>query len=262
MIEALGQKPHWQSAKLKDIPALLEGELHVWWLPLTLQEPQKSEALKLLNDIQRDKHARRATDELQEAYLAGRYFLLHLLAAYTEVDPHEIDLSYTRLNKPYLSNNAVNSNSPNNTPQNLHFNFTDTRGHNTNYGVFTFAHEHEVGVDIEAKHRHSNFDRIAQKRFTPQENKFVYDDGVLNPEKFLAIWTRKEAFGKATGRGINFTMNERNLASDGKHELTFFDDDDQAWRLLQMELGEEFIASVVHASHQELSVKAFHSLEI
>jgi len=128
------------------------------------------------------------------------------------------------------------------------------------YGVFAFTLSGEIGVDIEARQRSSNFSTIADRRFSAREREFVYEKGVINPEKFLAIWTRKEAFGKATGQGINFKMNRR--SSNGEHELEFTDEYDQAWRLLQLQLGEKFIACVVHASHQALSLKAFNALEI
>jgi len=251
MIERLGIQPKWQSAELQRVPSLLKHQLHLWWLPLELTEKQKAHALKLLSELQREKYERRRSDALKEAYLAGRYLLLNLLGAYTNTAPNELELSYTRLSKPFLSNPS----------QNLQFNFTDTTVNDRSVGVFAFALSHDLGVDIEAKQRRSNFIEIAKRRFTHRELEYVYDDGKLNSEKFLAIWTRKEAFGKATGQGINFKMNTCDLASDNRHELKFFDDDRCPWRLLQIELGDDFIASVVHAGHQILSITAFNYLE-
>lgn len=206
----------------------------------------------MLSDMQRDKYERRRNIGQKDAYLAGRYLLLRLLSAYTNTSPNELALSYTRLNKPFLSNQT----------QNIQFNFTDTSVAERSVGVFAFALSHDVGVDIEARHRRSNFIEIAKQRFTHRELEFVHDDGNFNSEKFLAIWTRKEAFGKATGQGINFKMNACDLASDDRHELKFYDGDRRPWRMLQIELGDDFVASVVHAGHQTLSVTAFNYLEI
>jgi len=250
MTKPLGLKLDWRAAKLSQLPEIAHGELHLWWLPLTLTTRQQEIALQLLSDLQRNRYERQTSPQLQEAYLAGRYFLLRLLAAYTNTDLHDIELKYTRLKKPYLSDQSID----------LHFNFTDTSGLTHKHGLYAFAKSHELGVDIEARNRQSNFELVSSKRFTAQEQTFIMDNGRIDPEKFLAIWTRKEAFGKATGQGINFKMNERNLVSHGKHELNFHDDEQRAWRLLQLELGNEFIASVVHEHHQTLNLRAFNQL--
>ena len=252
MIERLGIRPKWRNAQLQCIPRLLEHQLHIWWLPLELTEEQKERALKLLTEMQRDKYERRKSVAQKDAYLAGRYLLMSLLSAYTNTAPNQLELSYTRLNKPFLSNHT----------QNLQFNFSDTSVAERSVGVFAFALSHDVGVDIEARDRRSNFIEIAKRRFTQRELEFVHEDGHFNSEKFLAIWTRKEAFGKATGQGINFKMNACDLASDDQHDLNFYDSDRRPWRMLQIELAGDFIASVVHAGHQTMSITAFNYLEI
>lgn len=252
MIEKIGKNLSWNSASLESFPELNDDDLHLWWLPLKLDGDKPEHALSLLNDIQRDKYHRRATTELKKNYLAGRYYLLNLLGAYTQQAPNEVLLSYSRLNKPSLSDTSLG----------LEFNFTDT----ANYGVFAFSKFRHVGVDMERRDRQTNFQSIANRRFTKQELDFVYQHGKINSQRCLAIWTRKEAFGKATGLGINFQMNQRNLyqAKNGKYsdEHRFQDLEGTNWRCLQLSLGESFIASVVHEEHQELSLKAFKSLTI
>ncbi|MFQ3245393.1 MAG: 4'-phosphopantetheinyl transferase [Arenicella sp.] len=250
MMEKLGRNFNWNDASLQAFPYLAANELHLWWLPLELDQPQVRPALDLLSDIQRDKYHRRATTELQQNYLAGRYYLLNLLAAYTEQSPSEVLLSYSRLNKPSLSDPSLA----------LEFNFTDTNG----CGVFAFSRGRQVGVDIESRSRKINFKAIADRRFTRQELEFVYQNGELNTQRCLAIWTRKEAYGKATGQGINFKMNQRNLysAENDVHQHDFLDGNGEPWRCLQLQLGDQLIASVVHQEHQDLTVKTFKSLHI
>ncbi|MFT6407188.1 MAG: 4'-phosphopantetheinyl transferase [Arenicella sp.] len=250
MIEKLGQNLNWNNVSLQAFPLLMPNELHLWWVPLQLDHSQLKPALHLLSDIQRDKYHRRATAELKQNYLAGRYYLLHLLGAYTEQPPSDVLLSYSRLNKPSLSDSSLA----------LEFNFTDTNG----YGVFAFSRGRQVGVDIESRTRKINFKAIADRRFTKQELAFVYQNGELNRQRCLAIWTRKEAFGKATGLGINFKMNQQNMYSNESdaYQHTFADEHNTPWRCLQLQLGDQFIASVVHQEHQDLSIKAFNSLQI
>ncbi len=257
MIDNLAITPQWQTISASRSPNLSLDEVHIWYLPLALNKAQEELALTWLSDIQRDKYHRRRTPERQLAYLAGRYHLLRLLGHYNNQLPSDIQLSYSRLNKPYLSDRD--------TP--LHFNFTDTSRAGVNYGVFAFSRDGEVGVDIEHLARRSNFEGISQNRFTPAEQALVTRaDGSVDPELFLAIWTRKEAFGKATGRGINFVMNQQQLIAGGKNhqetaQLNFSDPSGRKWRLNQLRLDKNVIACVVHQGHQSLAVKAFNILD-
>lgn len=253
----LGLAPRWKAASLKRIPTLDENELHLWCLPLTLSDPQKETALDLLSDIQRERYHRRHTS-LKSSYLAGRFYLLNLLAAYTKQDASDIKLSYTRLNKPYLSF----------AEGGISFNFTDTGGKDNPLAMFAFCRNREVGVDIEANSRVSNFLPIVKKRFTKLEQDYVIDDfGQVIPERFLAIWTRKEASGKATGQGINFKMNNRELlgvenVENLNHHHNYYDEHGIPWRLTQLNVKGEHIACVVHADHQSMKLCSFDHLLI
>ncbi len=257
MIDKISIRPIWRSATLNNLPSLNEQEVHVWCLPLALTPTQSSLAHAWLSDIQKDKYARRSSSQ-QHAYLAGRYFLRGLLGAYTQTEPEKVLLSYSRLNKPYLSEQEAGTKSP----TSLHFNFTDTRIDGATYGLFAFSRSGEVGVDIEALSRRSNFAPIVHKRFSAAEKLLVTrENGEIDPELFLCIWTRKEASGKATGQGINFKMQERDLV-DGEHaELNFYDELNQPWHLQQLRVNDSLIGCLVHAGHQPLPIKAFNSLE-
>lgn len=271
MTQQLGKRLDWESvnklAQLTGGPDLFlkDTQLHLWSTPLILNAEQETQALTLLNDRQREKYDRRREPSQQSAYLAGRYYLFSLLNLYTQLPIDQIELGYNRLNKPRLVNNPID----------LQFNYTDTRlskdtSESMNLGLFAFCINAAVGVDIEARKRTAGFDQIAAKRFTQAELNYVKnitaDEALKNgaevdPERCLAIWTRKEAYGKAIGKGINFVMNEQNLASDGEpYELNFTDGANAPWRLNQIEIGEDLIACVVHAEHQPLSLKGF-SLE-
>ena len=218
-------------------PQLSAGSLHLWWLPLTLNESQHQQALLLLNDAQRNKYQRRNTPILKERYLAGRYFLYTLLAHYTNVDAKTIILEYSRFNKPYLKAN----------PQPIQFNYTDTNG----YGLFAFSNTVELGIDVEQCSRTGAFSSIVRKRFTDQEQEYVTNrQGNIDTQRFLAYWTRKEAYGKALGVGINFQMNQVNLHSkDHTKQLT-----DPDWTLKQLNLPDQHIGCLVHQGHTPMTM--------
>jgi len=250
--------PKWQTEPDLENLCLNTHELHLWWLPLTLNSEQSTLALSLLNERQFDKYHRRATASLQNAYLAGRYYLFSLLSAYLNRPIDDINLSYNRLNKPFLDYSDEQ-----NASRNLQFNFTDTTVNGNNYALFAFCWDKEVGVDLESINRSGDLSKIAKRRFTQDELSFVSNpSGDIDPQKCLAIWTRKEAYGKARGIGINFQMNQRNLINPQDHDGVYnFNDEDNDWRLIQLHPSEDFIACVVHQSHEPLSIKAFNSLK-
>ena len=119
-----------------------------------------------------------------------------------------------------------------------------------------------MGVDLEACSRVSEYEQIARRRFSKTELDYVQNaNGSFDRERCLAIWTRKEAYGKAIGKGINFQMNQRNLVNEDFKNSPFhynFNDGQEDWRLLQIQPDPRFIATVVHQSHQELLIKAFN----
>lgn len=255
MTEQTGLSLDWQSTSIKHFPRLEFGALHLWWLPLTLSHEQSQQALTFLSDIQRDKYHRRASPQLQQSYLAGRYYLMTLLGQYTNCNPEAVKLSYSRLNKPYISNNEST----------LKFNFTDTHFQDQYFGLFGFCHELEIGVDIESHHRDIDLRRIVERRFTTDEQNFVNDNGSINKHRGLSIWTRKEAYGKAIGKGINFKMNQQNLVSDDystDSAFNFKDSQKRKWRCQPLSLGHDFVASCVYEGHKELTISAFNSLHI
>jgi 4'-phosphopantetheinyl transferase len=250
--EQLGQQMNWHATKLCQSRQLNTQELHVWCLPLSLNSEEQATAIDWLNAKQRDKFERRLTPQLQQTYLAGRYFMLRLLSAYTDVLPGSVQIAYSRLNKPFLASN----------PHNIEFNYSDTVTPDGDIGLFALSRTLAVGVDIEALSRRTNFAPIVAKRFSAAESAYVTDpDGEVNAERFLAYWTRKEAYGKATGKGINFKMRELDLASPTSFELDFMSDEKpaRAFRLQQIQLQNKYIASLVHENHQPLEIKAFMS---
>lgn len=250
--ERLGIELDWQDCRPHAPPLLTDQEVHLWLFPLQLGDEQVEHALELLNNTQRDKYFRRKTPQLKQTYIAGRYYLMTLLAAYQKIDPQEIQLSYSRLNKPYLNPN----------PLDLQFNFTDTTMQKGNIGLFAFARNHAIGVDIEAFSRRSNFAAIVNRRFSQAETAYVTRaDGSVDARRFLAYWTRKEAYGKAIGQGINFNMRETDLASPGLFELNFSarNNPQQQFRLRQIQIDNDLIVTLVNASHQNLPIQAFRA---
>ena len=229
------------------LPEIRENEVHLWCLPLKLDAGQHKNALKLLSDHQKDKYQRRKTDLLKSTYLAGRYYLWQLLTRYTGQPIDQLRLKYNRLNKPALQPNA----------KRLQFNYTDTFiDEDSAIGIYAFSLNQAVGVDLESLNRQGNFQRVLDKRFSMAEQAYVNEDPEQKNQRFLQLWTRKEAFGKAKGIGINFTMRELDLFSSS-HNLSFKCDQHRDWQLLQIQPDKQTIACVVREGNKPFDCQLF-----
>ncbi|PPK53309.1 4'-phosphopantetheinyl transferase family protein [Marinobacter persicus] len=81
-----------------------------------------------------------------------------------------------------------------------------------------------VGIDIEPGGRQSEWHRVARRWFSPVEQEWLFraDDPFL----FLQVWTLKEAWLKATGRGIAGNLQTLEVRKD--FEL-YGDRPEQTW---------------------------------
>jgi len=117
----------------------------------------------------------------------------------------------------------------------LRFNISHTRG----FVACAIAHD-EVGVDVEASNRMTDFD-IADRFFAPEEARLVKS---APPEGracvFFRFWTLKEAFIKATGEGLrrpldsfSFTFDPVRIAFHPEREGIPHQDEPAAWQFVE-----------------------------
>ncbi len=178
-----------------DVEPLLHGQVHLWWVSLAITDQQQHAFHALLSEHQQKKLQRLADAEKRRFYIAGRGYLRQFLEHYCSAE-QAIELQFGEHGKPSLKNNE----------QQLCFNYTDTCG----YGLFAFSLASQLGIDVESSHRSGKFDRVIQRRFSPEEQ-YLRDHNV---EQFLRCWTRKEAYGKAIGAGLNYPLREHVMCVD------------------------------------------------
>ncbi len=175
--------------------SLRDDEVHLWWADLDISVDLADDLAQHLTDKQRSKisSVTYQDDVRRSRYIASRVYLKKLISAYLGRD--DFELEYNVHGKPSLVNDGTN----------LFFNYSDTLGK----GVFCFTRNSEVGIDIEALNRSGNFQRIAKRRFSENEQAYLSQfSGEQFSKQFLIGWTRKEAYGKAVGVGLNYTKSQ------------------------------------------------------
>jgi len=107
----------------------------------------------------------------------------------------------------------------------------------------------DIGVDIERLQARSASLRIAARYFSAEEWQALRD---LPPEsqqpRFLALWTLKEAYLKARGRGLSMALDDFRFQIHGS-ELQFIprariDTEPSRWSFRLLQIGADHVASV------------------
>lgn len=153
---------------------------------------------KALSPDETDRMLRFATPRLQEKFALTRGALRFILSDYLDSKPEDIRFRYNEFGKPFLATGF------------LQFNMA----HSGDYCVMAVTEKDLIGVDIEkCEDTHKPHFDIAKRFFTAPE--FQAIEKSTDPETlFFHIWTQKEAFLKAIGRGLSFGLDQFEVATD------------------------------------------------
>lgn len=219
--------------------------VHLWYLDLGGLWHTLSSALGDGDEV------RDAGPDLSMAQLrfARRFYLRMLLGAYLGVAGKDVSLLRGPRGKPVLDASRHGDD--------LHFSLSKS-GRRLLVGI---AAGHEIGVDLELRHRKPrDVPDLARRFFTDTEARAICD---LGPEArdaaFMRIWACKEAVAKASGHGIanRFCRFSVNAGSDAPPSV--INDEDhpvEDWRLVLLTPEEGYIAAVA-VPRPGLRIEAF-----
>ena len=129
-------------------------------------------------------------------YIVARGKLRKLIGERLHLSPESIEFCYGEYGKPALAEQLRG--------QPLYFNIS----HSDNVAVFAFSRSLELGVDVEAIADMSDRDEVAAHCFSNHEiKKYKQLDDSQKPLGFFNCWTRKEAFVKALGDGLQCPLD-------------------------------------------------------
>lgn len=159
----------------------------VWHGHLTPAPAAIQRLAGLLNEQERQKAGSFRLPAMRDRFIAARGLLRQTLAGYLRADPAGLQFDIGEYGKPGLACGS------------LHFNIS----HSADWLLIAVADFADIGVDIEEIKPRGSLDNLAERCFSEREFQGWRQ---LPPERqletFYRLWTKKEAFVKAVGRGI------------------------------------------------------------
>lgn len=187
-------------------PKPLPGQVHIWLADLRQWLSEKGSLLKLLSWDELRRLERYKLPAKQDQFLCARGLLRIILAAYLQKAPGEVHLSANPTGKPFLAD------------QSIRFNLS----HSGDYVLVGVSLFDRIGVDIEQVHPISNLDFMIRSTYSAEEEAYLdSNDPVTRLERFYAIWTAKEAYLKALGKGFTQSPKKIELLPKPGPEKTF-----------------------------------------
>jgi len=180
------------TAKFEDATTRVD----LWTFSLDAPALSLSELSTMLDQAERERAGRYATNQLANRFVAARGQMRRILSGATGIPPGDLVFSTGPFGKPKLANT--------NGCCQISFNFSDSQG----YGLLATSQQGELGVDIEAIRDLEDLTGLARRSFSDEEFSSLMalpDEDRL--DGFYACWTRKEAIIKADGRGLSLPLD-------------------------------------------------------
>lgn len=190
-----------------------------WLIPLEAESGAYQALRLLLDDEQRERAARIADPVRRTAWVIAWARTRQYLGACLDCPPEDICFVRDAWGKPHLPGTS------------LHFNLS----HSGRWCLLAASRRHPVGADVERWREGLDFERLARRCFSPAEQDWweSLPESARLPA-FFRLWTCKEAFVKAVGRGIGLGLSQCEFDMSGDPRLVAVPPDcgtPQDWRI-------------------------------
>jgi 4'-phosphopantetheinyl transferase len=232
---------------------LQSGEIHVWCVDLDGLSAQVNQLIQLLTP---DEQARANIFKHEQArmrFVVGRATLRELLGEYAGLDPSSLKFNYSSRGKPELANSGG---------ERLTFNVS----HSGELALIAVGRLFPLGVDIE-RLRSARHDLAIAKRFFSQRESTVLESltEAERPVAFMTLWTRKEAWLKATGSGITGKLDGAEMTFQAGERARIISIDGsrteaERWTLVDLKPANGFVGALA-AKACSLNVRCWHRVK-
>ncbi len=217
-------------------PGTRRGTVDVWRARLALPPNELSRLSTCLNDEEQQRSARFRFQRDRDRFWASRGLLRHILCSYANTRPGEIRFGYGPQGKPFLLDRP-----------DLRFNLS----HAGDVLLVAVATGRELGVDVEQVFSEAVMNEVSEPVLSqPERVAFGRLDVGERGEWFVRLWTRKEAYIKADGRGMSLRLDGIDVSTrSGRVRLLGDAPDDwslsERWATRDLEVAPGYAAALV-----------------
>jgi len=213
---------------------LLENEVHVWCASFKQLLSQVEQLIQILSEDEKNRANRFHFESDKTRFIIGRGLLRLILGRYFEIEPDQLQFSYSPTGKPALV-------SIGNT--NVQFNLS----HSEEMILYAFTRDRFIGIDLEYLRPIPNLKQLIQQFFSVAETSAILSLPVSDQQlAFLQTWTCKEAYLKATGEGLGQLQQVEISLTPGKScRLLNYELPANRWSLQTLTLAPDYVAALV-----------------
>ncbi len=231
--------------------ALDVNDVHVWAVCLDATAKIVSHGVSILATDEKERAARFRFEKHRNRFVVGRAVLRSLVGRYLNCPPERLQFVYGCNGKPGLAEQFAG--------KGVQFNLA----HSESIALIALTRLGPIGVDVEQIRPMTDADDLVARFFSPREHALFRE---LSADRksiaFFNLWTRKEAWLKATGEGIAHSLNqvEVNFLPDEPASLLALPESlgsTDAWTLRELRPADSFIGAVA-LPNQRFSLSAFH----
>ena len=206
---------------------ITRNEIHIW--RIQLDRPLKAVIPfdKILSDSERFKANKFRLERDKRQYKVSHGAMRTILGKYLGIDPQKIQYTYSPLGKPFLASDIYK--------KQLHFNLS----HSGDYALCALTLNRSIGIDLEYMCYVPDMETMSDYFFSLKEKDLILSlSPYMRQQAFFNLWTLKEAYLKATGKGIDnlhnieitFSAEDLSLSIVDKKNKSKSDD----WTILQL----------------------------
>jgi 4'-phosphopantetheinyl transferase len=215
------------------VPALGRDDIHLWRGRLAVDESVRVGLAAALSDDERERAGRFRFDPDRNRYVVARGMLRHVLGRYLDDRPERLRFHYGPQGKPVLQREHSLVREPSLVPEQsgpaLDFNVS----HSGELAVLAVGRGRRVGVDVEKVRVNIAAEKIAERFFSHNEVRSLRS--LRSDERdrgFFRCWTRKEAYVKACGEGLQIALDSFDVTLAPGLPARFIRGVDPSWQLV------------------------------
>jgi 4'-phosphopantetheinyl transferase len=213
------------------------NDVHIWYLDLNLYLDKLEEFKAILSQEELTKAFKFKFEKHQNRFIITRANLRLILSKYINIAPENIEFIYSEKGKPSLAQNYDDLG--------IEFNLS----HSGELALYAVTKDKRIGIDVEKIRTNCDVESIAKRFFCESEYQFI--SRLPEGEKqrvFYQVWTRKEAYLKATGEGLGGGLDtiELDLESKDTKIISIKGEEKTSnnWYLYELKMPENYLASL------------------